>query len=264
MRKMILVALLLAGMAHAAQTFNQGGVTYVDAAEFARENGLTFTNQLGELTLTGRGKTMVLTGRQANVGGEVLALSAPVTNIQERIVVPLKDVQSAFGLDAPSASLPLPKSSSAPVVAPYPVPTAPPKSNLVVAPNGRFQLGGKEMPAKTITVNGHRVFSVNEDMGPDVFEPDWLDATYRLDGTPLVPQAIINICQLEIRNSLKSPSTYVFISGKLAVYRNKSWGSIGEFDAQNSYGALVRGDFSCFMRVNGKVLEVVTSVTTRR
>ncbi|MVN86911.1 hypothetical protein GO986_09050 [Deinococcus sp. HMF7620] len=253
----LLVATLCSAAA-AATTYTQNGVEYVNLQEFAQENGITSRNQGGDLTLTKGNITLFLPvgmPEAATRNGQPAPLSARVTNIGGAIVVPLMDVQRAFGLKV-TASLskaPVPVASGAtkpstPLVlmpAPKPAPTtsAPPPTTPTIALNA--ELRTKIGATKPIEV----VYEKKPFPG--------YDFTYgSKTSLPLTlkPEDFAAHCANLVFARLKSPATANFGAVRVYAYPNNYWVTVGLVDAQNSYGALIRDEYRCVNAyVNGVV-----------
>jgi hypothetical protein len=75
---------------------------------------------------------------------------------------------------------------------------------------------------------------------------------------PNSPTAIAR-CKAAVLSRLKAPGTARFVSG--SYHPGQTWAVVGEVDAQNTYGALVRSTYGCQMR-GGLVVDV--EIATRR
>ncbi len=242
-------AALALGWGSAAQVYVLNGLQYVSPEQFSRENGATYKNQYGTLTLKWpKGELVMYTGsREAQLNGKPMLLSAPLANIQDTVVAPLADLQRAFGLavTAPPPKAPAPQATNPP---PRATPTpAPPSSAWQKVLKGPARVGD-------VIVQ----YRPNESKGGDnlfrsatVF--DWPTAL------PTSVETLINFCYISVKSSLKAPATAQFSDGFLQIYRDQTWTMVGSVDAQNSYGALIRSSFVCMHKfANGKLYTLVS------
>lgn len=68
---------------------------------------------------------------------------------------------------------------------------------------------------------------------------------------------VIHQCEDLVKNSLKSPSSAIFVDTKAQQNQSRHWTVTGSVDAQNSFGAMIRSDFQCSVQVH-------TNSVTRR
>lgn len=76
---------------------------------------------------------------------------------------------------------------------------------------------------------------------------------------PVSPEVAIRNCKAAVLEELKAPATARF--GSASYDPVQEWAVIGDVDAQNSYGALVRGTFGC--KMDGVAVRHVTIATRR-
>lgn len=272
-RWITLAAVAALATAGASQVYVVDGVQYVNPEAFARENGLSYANQYGTLTFTRGGVTVVMyTGsREGQVSGKPVALAGPVTNAQDTLLVPLLDLQQAFGFTVtaqPAPPAPKVAVPAQPTIPQASIPTATSAAGAKlnpVAPNGYFKPGSAEYPSSPIKTANYSYTPMKSNLdSAALFASSLLNIRYALDGTKLTPDTIYNVCIGEALNSLKSPSTAQFSNVRLIGYPNKAWMAVATVDSQNGYGAMVRGTVYCNLRVNGKALEGVVDIITRR
>ncbi|WP_155300961.1 stalk domain-containing protein [Deinococcus kurensis] len=234
------MAALLSGTAQAAATFTAAGVTYVDLKGFAQDNGLTLTVSGAGIVLKGRGKTVTLYpySKAAKLNAAGWTMAAPALLDRGTPSAPLADMQRAFGVN----TMPVP-SSTAPTAA---------------APGSAKTTAPAVTPAPTYTVI-------------QVAEVATFDGLFDSSNALKIPQGftpsvdgVFRTCRAMINADLKSPATAQYSSETVMIYPANHWAVLGTVDAQNGYGALVRGSFSCFMRWTGSEMQVYDVISTRK
>lgn len=73
------------------------------------------------------------------------------------------------------------------------------------------------------------------------------------------PYYIREVCLDSVRGKLKAPSTAKFTDSAIPIRGGSGWSWLSYVDAQNSFGAMVRTDFTC--EVSGSTPEDATVVT---
>lgn len=267
MRKLLTLGCLLAGMAlaQAVNLYKQDGIQYVSLEGFAQKYNITVTNNVGDITLS-KGEIVFHLAdypQTPTLNGKPFKTTAPATNINGEIVVPLIDVQKAFGLQTtpptPVAKplVPTPAPASAPQT-----PAAPPISR-PAAPSPSPRPTTAQRPVQ-VTLDPELLTKLPDRNNPItvvVMNAPYgkkYDFQYGFDsGLPssVRTEEIAAYCANLVFSRLKSPSTAKFQYIRIAKYSDNTWYTYVSLDAQNSYGALIRSGYHCTNQIqSGRVM----------
>lgn len=249
--------------AGAAQLFVSNGIQYVGLEEFAREHKLAYNNSYGTITLKGASDVLVLYvgSRQAEKNGQALELTAPLAAFADTVSAPLRDLEKAFGLQV-TASGPQP-------VAPTARPSAP-TANVSTPTRSTPPPTAARPPVKTATTINtqspyYSVLQLKEaSTAGSLFTQYGADFELPASSPPITTDSVYNVCAAWIREGLKSPSSAIFNRATVLVYTDAAWSVSGTVDSQNGYGAMLRGDYACWMQLRAGKLQVKSTFSTRR
>lgn len=258
-----LAAALLLGMGHAANVnvVKWYGAQYATAdALRAADPGLLIKRTTDGWVVTYKGRTLTMTdgSTKGQLDGQQINVGSPSRVIDGVAYLPFNDITmtlNVLGL-TPIEGAVLAKSD---YVAPEP-------SLVGRKITGNFALGAPEYPVQGYSRSGLS-YSPVKTASTAQLQAIFQYISHRfspIGDLVLTPETAAANCHHAVESFLKSPGSARYPATNVRVYPDRVWDIFGTVDSQNGYGALLRSNYWCYMRVNGDALEVVADISSAR